>query len=56
MGHCKPFGSVNKIKTIGGDMRMLSDGLCNHDVHTSVLTSKRATRRNCAERVIIACT
>lgn len=33
MGHLKPFGSVNKIKTIGANMQMLSDELCDCDVY-----------------------
>ena len=34
MGHLKPFGSVNKIKTIGGNIQMLSNWLYNDDVCT----------------------
>lgn len=32
VGHLKPFGSVNKIKTIGGNIQMLSKWLYNYDV------------------------
>ena len=34
VGHLKPFGSVNKIKTIGGNIQMLSNWLYNDDVCT----------------------
>ena len=32
VGHLKPFGSVNKIKTIGGNIQMLSNWFYNYDV------------------------
>lgn len=34
VGHLKPFGSANKIKTIGGNIQMLSNWLYNDDVCT----------------------
>jgi hypothetical protein len=32
MGHLKPFGSANKVKTIGGNVQMLSNWFYSYAV------------------------